>query len=332
MSDTDPGYTTATESAAVFDRSTRTRVVVRGKAPGEMLKGILTGTVPGAPAPVGEGVLGGRATYQAVLTPKGRMITDLWCFRLGDEEHDGFLLDIPEAGRERLLANLGRFLPPRMARAEDVTAATSMITVVGPRSADLLSRLALGLRVEATELSALREGEWRSLGPSAATALVVVRTCEVWPPAFDIGGPASVVAALARALEAEGTPSGSARVWATLRVEAGRPAYGVDMDDTTIPVEAGIHERAIDYGKGCYTGQEVIVRIRDRGHVNRTLRRLHLGDVEPPRPGTELVEEGAPPDAKPAGAVTSAVCSPKFGETVALAYVKRGAKGTLVPR
>jgi folate-binding protein YgfZ len=326
------GYGAATGSAAFFDRSARTRLVVRGRAPGQMLKGILTGTLPPAPTPAGDGVLGGRATYHAVLTPKGKMITDLWCLRPGDEEHDGFVLDVPAAGREGLLAHLGRSLPPRMAKAEDVTADTAMITVVGPEAASLLSRLALGLRVEAADLSALEEGEWRCVAPSATNALQVIRTGEVWPEAFDVLGPARLVCTLQRALEAGGTPAAGADVWTTLRVEAGRPAYGVDMDDTTIPVEAGIHERAIDYGKGCYTGQEVIVRIRDRGHVNRTLQMIRLGDVAPPAAGTELFEGGAGPEAKPAGSVTSAVRSPRHGETVALAYVRSGVEGALAPR
>jgi folate-binding protein YgfZ len=100
------------------------------------------------------------------------------------------------------------------------------------------------------------------------------------------------------------------------------------MDDRTIPVEAGIHERAIDYGKGCYTGQEVIVRIRDRGHVNRHLRQLMLGEVAPPPPGTELHVEGG---AKPVGSITTAVRSPRFGQTVALGWVRRGVEGTPFP-
>ena len=66
-------------------------------------------------------------------------------------------------------------------------------------------------------------------------------------------------------------------VWKTLGVEAGRPVFGTDMDERTLPPEAGIVERAIDQTKGCYTGQEVIVRIRDRGHVNRHLRQARAG-------------------------------------------------------
>jgi folate-binding protein YgfZ len=101
------------------------------------------------------------------------------------------------------------------------------------------------------------------------------------------------------------------------------------MGEDTIPVEAGIHDRAIDYTKGCYTGQEVIVRIRDRGHVNRSLRQLMLGDVPAPHRGAELYLPGGD---KAVGYVTSAVQSPRFGQTVALGYVKRGTEGTPLPR
>jgi len=323
------GYADATRRAAVFDRSHRTRLVVRGRAPGAMLKGILTGTIPPGPEWVADGIVGGRARYSAVLTPKGKMITDVWVTLQGDEAEDGFLLDVPAAGREGLLAHLGRFLPPRMARVDDASGRTATISVVGPDAAPALSRLALGLRVEAEELAALEEGEWRATAaapadgsPRVGDALVVMRTLDVWPEAFDVTGPAGAVSALARALVAAGVPPAEEEVWSTLRVEAGRPAFGADMDERTIPVEAGIHERAIDYEKGCYTGQEVIVRIRDRGHVNRSLRRVHLGDVPVPASGAELFVRGRPE--RSAGRVTSAVWSPRFGEVVALAYVRRG--------
>ena len=323
--DPDRAYTAATDSAAVFDRGARTRLLVRGRAPAQMLNGVLTGSMPATPAPVSDGVVGGTATYHAVLTPKGKMVTDLWCLRLGDEETEGFLLDVPERGRAGLAGHLARFLPPRLARVEDVSAATGSIAVVGPVAASLLSRVVLGLRVEAADLSGLEEGAWRAVGPSVPDAIVVRRTCDVLPEAFVLTGPAASVGAARAALSAAGAEPGSDDTWTTLRVEAGRPEYGVDMDDGTIPVEAGIHERAIDYGKGCYTGQEVIVRIRDRGHVNRNLHLLMLGDVEPPAAGTELFVEGGE---RPVGAVTSAARSPHFGQTVALAWVRRGTEGT----
>jgi folate-binding protein YgfZ len=100
------------------------------------------------------------------------------------------------------------------------------------------------------------------------------------------------------------------------------------MDADTIPTEAGIDDRAIDHTKGCYTGQEVIVRIRDRGHVNRQLHRLELGDVPTPAAGTELL--AADGSAKTVGRVTSAVQSPKHGGVLALAYVARGVDRVLL--
>lgn len=322
-------YVAATESAAVFDRSHRARLVVEGRSPGQMLSGILTGSMPAAPESVTGDVIAGVGTYHAVLTPKGKMIADLWCYRRGDEEREEYLLDVPVAARAGLLEHLGRFLPPRFARVEEVTGTTASLSVVGPQAAAHVSRLALGLRVGSGDLSALAEGEWRMAGTDASDGLVVARTAEVWPEAYTVYGRSSAVSALWQALVGAGVKPAGLGVWSTLRVEAGRPAFGTDMDQDTLPVEAGIHDRAIDYNKGCYTGQEVIIRIRDRGHVNRTLRQLMLGDVPAPHRGAELYVEGSE---KSVGHVTSAVESPKFGQTVALGYVKRGVEGTPLPR
>ncbi len=328
-------YVAATVTVAAFDRSHRARLAVTGRSPRQMLNGILTGRIPAPPAAAGDGVLGGAATYHAVLTPKGRMITDLWCLcRAESETAADFLLDVPVAGREGLLDHLRKFLPPRLAKVEDESHTTASISVVGPAAARHVSRLALGLRVESHEMSALPEGAWRMVGSGAAgdggpgrtDGVYVVRTAEVWPEAYTVYGPAGVVEALWEALLHGGAHPAGLGVWTTLRVEAGRPAYGTDMDEATIPVEAGIHERAIDYAKGCYTGQEVIVRIRDRGHVNRELRQLMLGDVPAPKPGAELFVEGSE---KPVGRVTSAVESPRFAQTVALGYLKRGVEGVV---
>lgn len=318
-------YVAATEKVAVFDRSHRTRLAVTGRSPRQMLNGILTGTIPVPPGAAGDGILGGTATYHAVLTPKGKMISDLWCLCRAEGEDSGdFLLDVPVAGRGPLLEHLGRFLPPRFARVSDLSREMASISVVGPAAARHVSRLALGLRVDDTELSALAEGEWRMAGVFVDGGVAVMRTAEVWPEAYTLYGPAASLMAVWEGLVHGGARPAGLGVWSTLRVEAGRPAFGTDMDQGTIPVEAGIHDRAIDYAKGCYTGQEVIVRIRDRGHVNRHLRQVMLGDVPAPRPGAALFAEGSD---KAVGHVTSAVQSPKFGQTVALGYVKRGVEG-----
>jgi folate-binding protein YgfZ len=319
-------YAAATGSVAVFDRSHRTRLTVRGRAPEKMLGGVLTGVMPLPPTTV-EGVWRARSTYHAVLTPKGKMVSDLWATLLGAEDSAGYALDVPVAGASALGSALAKVLPPRFAAVTDVSEQTAHLTAVGPEAAALLSRLALGLRVEAGELASLAEGDWRAVS-DPTTGVRVERTEEVWPQAYSSTGPADQVAALWTALvDAGARPSGSA-VWSTLRVEAGRPLFGTDMDADTIPTEAGIENRAIDHTKGCYTGQEVIVRIRDRGHVNRLLRRLDLGDVPTPVAGTELL--AADGSGKMVGRITSAVQSPKQGGVLALAWVARGVDRVLI--
>jgi folate-binding protein YgfZ len=319
-------YAAASQRVAIFDRSHRTRLAVRGRAPTKMLSGVLTGVMPAAPAAAGD-VWKGRSTYHAVLTPKGKMISDLWATLLGPEDSAGYLLDVPVAGAAGLRAALAKVLPPRFAAVSDASADTAHVTVVGPDAAALVSRLALGLRVEAAELTSLAEGDWRAVG-DPATSVRVERTAEVWPGAYSLVGPTGAVAALGKALVAAGArPSGNA-VWSILRVEAGRPLFGTDMDEDTLPPEAGIEDRAIDHRKGCYTGQEVIVRIRDRGHVNRHLTRLELGDVPTPPAGAELLAGDG--SGKSVGRITSAVQSPKHGGVLALAYVGRGVDRVVV--
>jgi folate-binding protein YgfZ len=313
-------YRAATEGLAVFDRSDRARLVVRGRAPGQMLKGILAGVMPPPPRRLPNGVLAGRATYHAVLTPKGKMITDLWASLVGDDEGADYLLDVPAAGRDPLLESFTKLLPPRFAKVEDVSARTAELAVVGPSSAAALADSALGGRVGAEELGSLTEGEWRSAG-APYEALVVMRTGDVWPDAYGVTGPLADVDALRAGLAMNGAVASAPETWTTLRVEAGRPEFGIDMDADTIPTEAGIDNRAIDHAKGCYTGQEVIVRIRDRGHVNRRLRLLDLGDAPPPAHGADLLADDG--SGKVVGKVTSAIQSPKHGSTLALAYVAR---------
>lgn len=314
------GYPEAVESAAVLDRSARARFTVTGRSPGSMLDGVLTCAIPEPATEVEGGGLTAHGCYGLVLTPKGKIVTDLRVFPLGAGPDAGFLLDVPDAGREPLAAHLAKFLPPRLAKTEDVSGASGMLTVVGPDAADLLARGALDLRVDAAALEGLEEGDYRSAGDRMDENVTVVRTRDVRPAAFDVLAPRATVRALRDRLIDAGAAELSANAWRALRIEAGRPVFGVDMDADTIPVEAGVHDRAIDYGKGCYTGQEVIVRIRDRGRVNRHLRGVLLGATPPPEPGAELFSPG---EEKALGRVTSATHSPAFGQTAGLAYVRR---------
>ena len=103
----------------------------------------------------------------------------------------------------------------------------------------------------------------------------------------------------------------------TLRVEAGIPAYGVDMDESNIPIEAGLWD-ALDFEKGCYVGQEVVARIKWRGHVNWHLLGLLLDGDTVPKPGDEIFS-----GERKIGRVTSGVFSPSLGKPIALGYLRR---------
>lgn len=313
-------YQASVRSVAVFDRSHRTRLWASGRAPGQMLNGILTGRLPGPPEQRAGSISVGSGSYHAVLTPKGKMISDLVALRVDTDEAESYLLDVPVAGAEGLKEHLAKFVPPRFAEIREESETTASVTFVGPDAAGVLAEHALGGRVEPAVLTGGGEYDWWSM--HTASGLVVACTDEVWPDAWTVYGPADAVSDLwTRAVDDGATPAGLG-VWATLRVEGGRPVFGTDMDEGTLPPEAGIVDRAIDHAKGCYTGQEVIVRIRDRGHVNRTLRLLGLGELPTPSPGTHLMSTDG--SAKVVGEVRSSVQSPRFGATVALAYVRRG--------
>ena len=335
-------YAAATGDAAVVDRSFRARLLVGGRAPGQMLNGVVTGSIPPGPQPVEHEVGHGRRSYSAILTPKGRMVSDLRILTL-DLAGEGapaaavggpmvapasgavaprLLLDVPAEGAEGVRAHFARYLPPRFATVEDVTERTGMLTVIGPASAALLAREAMGLRAEPAALLGWEEDEYYVLALEAGSTLHVMRTGEVGVPAYDVVSDRGVIADLWTRLLELGTKPAGHGVWETLRIEAGRPSFGADMDEGTIPIEAGIQHRAIDDRKGCYTGQEVIIRIRDRGHVNRYLRGLKLGQAPTPPAGTELFAPQIRTN-RPVGTIRTAVQSPRFGETLALAFVRR---------
>ena len=311
-------YQAAVEGVGVRDRSHRTRLLITGRQPGEMLSGVVSGRIPGALEEIESGVASGIAEPQAVLTAKGRMVTDLRLWSAGLDTGDLFA-EVPAAGAAPVREHLARLLPPRLARLEDVSSSTAMLAVLGPQAPALLSRLALGLRVDAEVLEAMSEGELRRLDVGDGSGVWVLRSADVAVPAWDLIADSDAVRTLWSLFRAEGAAAVGSGVWEALRLEAGRPAFGSDMDQSTLLPETGLEDRVVDVAKGCYTGQEVVVRIRDRGHVNRRLRRLRLADLPTPARDTELFSSSGE---GPVGVVTSAAVSPRLG-TLALAYLRR---------
>jgi len=118
--------------------------------------------------------------------------------------------------------------------------------------------------------------------------------------------------------EAAMTETINAEVLEVFRIEAAVPRWGADMDENTIPNEAGLEARAISYDKGCYIGQETIARIKTYGHVNRQLVQMSLAGPDLPTRGDEILAEG-----REVGQVTSAARSTRLGKPLALGYVRR---------
>ena len=314
-------YRAARKGLAIRDRSHRARLLVAGGDPIAALQGVLTGRMPNAPSAFREGLTRAQVEYSAVLTPKGRMIADLRAMWGPNPDEEGLFLDVPAAAIGPLLAHLKRYVPPRLATIEDVTADSGIIAVLGPAAADAIAQIILGSASHASEVEGLAEGEFLE-AHGDEDSVRIARTDDVDVPAWDLFLSAGRFGAVWGSLIEAGAAPIGAGVWDTLRVEAGRPAYGADMDESTILSETGLVDRAVDHTKGCYTGQEVIVRIRDRGHVNRSLRGLLLAEGPGPKPGAELFLED-----RVVGRITSVVDSPVRVGPIGLGYVHRDVPG-----
>jgi folate-binding protein YgfZ len=306
-------YRAVREAAGVVDRRDQAQLRMWGREPVKMLHGLLTNDLLGA-AP-------GQGVYAAMLTPKGRTIAELRAFTVVREGRTEVLIDLPREALAGTVEHLKKFVPPMFARWE-VAESMGSLGVYGPRAGALLRR-AVGV-----DVPELAEDAFVEVELEGRPVVAVGTRYAGGEPGYDLVAdgaalPAIWDALLARGGEPGARPVGHA-VLETLRIEAGRPRYGRDLTEEIIPTEAfestGLMERAVSFGKGCYTGQEVIVRIAHRGHVNRHLRGLRLGDAATPTAGAPLFREDG---SKEVGRVTSAAFSPLMGETVALGYLRR---------
>jgi len=298
-------YQAARQRAAFLDRSSRGRLLVSGTDRASYLQGLLTNDTVALKA--------GEGCYAAYLTPQGRMISDLLVYELGDV----ILLSLPGDVKDTVLARLDQFIFSEDVQLGDVTATFGQVAVVGPDAARLVSSLTDDSQ-EARLSSFPEHGNLRSaiIGQPA----IVTRVADVGEPGFEIYIERAGVGPLrARLLEA-GVVELDGDTAEVLRVEAGVPEFHRDMDEETIPLEAGIESRAISPTKGCYVGQEVIVRVLHRGHgrVARKLVGLTLDGHMIPARGS-IVKS----DQKDVGEITSSVRSIALDRPIALGYLQR---------
>lgn len=309
-------YAAATAGAAWAAWGAEGRIEVRGPDRVSWLQGLLTNDVA-ALAP-------DSGCYAAYLTPQGRMIADVRVL----VREDAVWLDVPGSAKDGLLARLESFVISEDVELRDLTDVVARIGVYGPAAAEVIST-ALVPPGEHRQACARRLGDLAEHAhlarPWQGHDVLVAATRDYAVTGFDLYVARAEVERVVAALGEAGALPIDAATLEVLRIEAGRPRFGADMDETTIPLEAGLEDRAISFTKGCYVGQEVIVRVRDRGHgkVARRLMRItevaaYAGPQASFGPGAILLVDG-----KEIGRVTSAAWSPRAGRTVALGYVQR---------
>ena len=222
---------------------------------------------------------------------------------------------LPKAGLKGAVEHFRKYINPRFALLEEQSETLAYQSLLGPGARELLGGL-----VDLPPEDLPDPGRVMMVGSLADSNIWVMGGAEFGLPSFHLVLPIEKASGFGDSVIQGGAQPLSCQDWETLRIEAGRPRFGVDMTQDTILPEAGIEGEAIDYEKGCFTGHEVIIRLRDRGSVNKRLLRVLLGEAEPPTSGTELFSEDS---GKSAGWITSSCASPLFGQTIALGFIKR---------
>jgi tRNA-modifying protein YgfZ len=281
------GYQALRYGAGVVRRSDRGVLSITGRDRLTWLQGLLTNDVAALP-------IGGVCTA-AYLTPQGRMITDLRVLHLADRT----LLDVPASLAGQLTAKLDGLLFSEDAQVADVSDSVTIVDVHGPAAPMIIDQVTRD--IDASLSTVASDSPY---GVPGFSVFVAVNDADRW---------------VARLSGAGGVPT-NLETLDVVRVEAGTPAFLIDMDQHTIPLEAGIEDRAISFTKGCYVGQEVIVRVmhRGQGRVARKLVGLTLATGDLPGPG-DVIAAGD----RVVGRVTSAAWSPTLERGIALGYVLR---------
>jgi folate-binding protein YgfZ len=272
-------YRHAREHAALFDISHHGKIEVTGPDAAAFLHNLCTNDI--------KALKPGRGCEAFLTTVKAKVIAYIQVCR--DQEHV-FWIDAGPGMGQRVLKHLDHHLISEQVELSDRTHDFAQLHLAGPQCRAVLEQ-ARGDVVPRDRL-AVPGCELLCLAPSASA---------LW---------GDLIAAGAR-------PVGS-EVYNLLRIEAGIPVFGKEIDEDRFVVEVDRTKQAICYTKGCYLGQEPIVMARDRGHVNRLLRGLKIAGSSAVPSGTKVFR-----DADEVGQVTSSVVSPRFG-AIALAYIRRG--------
>lgn len=294
-------YHAIREGAAIGAIAPRTQLAVAGADRRAYLQGLLTNDI--------EALRPGTGCYAAWLTPQGRLVTDLHVF----ESEGLILLDVPADQGVATLQRLDQFLFSEDVQLEALSGSLTGVWLHGPVAPAALGQVVAGLG----EVAGWVEYQHARLTWGEAP-VVVARVDQLGVPGLCVYLDPAREEAFVRALAAAGAVPVGREALEAARIEAGYPVFGVDMNDETIPLEAEIEGRAVSFTKGCYVGQEVVIRVLHRGG-GRVAKRLVGLRVTGPAPAAGDRLSAATRDI---GVVTSAAVSPRLG-TVALGYAHR---------
>jgi tRNA-modifying protein YgfZ len=283
-------YAAATAAAAWIDRSERGKLALTGGDAKQFLQGQVSNDVLG--------LTPGTGCYAAFLTPKGKMLGDVRILDAGSE----VLLDTERVALQELFNMIHRFSLGHDVQLHKRTLQRGLVSLLGPDSDRIAAIASLPVDEHAHVATRLDGIEVRAVRCDTGIDLI----CD-----------SERTAELTSALSARGAEPISAATDECVRIERGRPRYGVDLDETVIPQEAGLNERAVSFEKGCYVGQETVARLFYRGKPNRQLRGLRLSGPAPV--GSEIVSGD-----RVVGRLSSVAASPRFDE-IGLALVRREA-------
>lgn len=299
-------YDAAHTGAVLFDRSHTGKVEVCGPEAPTFLQNLCTNDI--ANLPLG----GGAEAYFTDHRAKTLFQTRIYHVRL-DGSRDALWIDVTPGYVEAFLKHLDRYLISEQAEFTDQTEQFAQLHLTGPKAKEVLEQ---ALDDQLPDLNEFLHME-RTFG--AAATCSIRRRDPLGVPGYDLVCLNAKAEGVWRMLTTCGARPAGQTAFEWLRVEAGTPVYGIDIDDTRFVMEVSKVTRAVSYSKGCFLGQEPIVMARDRGHVNRVMMGLKLQTDESVEPGAAVMH-----DNEEVGKVTSAAVSPKFNSTLALAYVRRG--------
>jgi tRNA-modifying protein YgfZ len=300
-------YQAALQGAALFDQSSHGHIEVSGPEAPPFLHNLSTNDVKSLP------LGGGCEAYFCDQRAKALAFALIYHVLIDGGRH-AFWLDVAPGQHEKLLKHLDRHLIAEQVEIVDRTEQFTQLHLAGPNAQAIVEQ-ALGGRIP--ELAEFMHME-RTFGANATCHLR--RHDPLGVPGFDIVCLNARAEGIWQMLVAAGAKPAGTDAFETLRIEAGTPIYGVDVDENRFVMEVPRALRAVSYTKGCYLGQEPIVMSRDRaGHVNRAFLGVRVLEGGLLAPGTKLFRDG-----NEVGLITSATVSPRLGAPLALGYIRRG--------